>query len=199
MKITNFPLLVVIYLMISFISNGQTFTISDEGNEVLIKGTSNLHDWQMVVTETSCRADFIIEGDQLKGITSVDFSCNPDDIQSDHDLMDKKTQAALKADKFPEIRFSLLSDNELTSVSGKYRGNLKGKLFIAGVAREVIVPFTATLKNNNTVNVTGSFDLNMSDFNITPPVALLGTLKTGDKVSVFYSLNLSGNTQISSR
>jgi len=199
MKKIFITILILVFSMTTIYSFGQSYIMSRELNEVLIKGTSNLHDWQMVVSGSSCEANFIIEGDQLKGITKVDFMCKPTDIKSDHALMDKKTYSALKADVFPEIRFSFLSKNEMLSDSREFRGSLRGNLLVAGITKEVTVPFTATINADNTINVTGSLELKMSDFNITPPTALLGTLKTGDKISVYYSLILSGKTQISYR
>jgi polyisoprenoid-binding protein YceI len=199
MKVINIAVLVLALSMITYNSSGQTFIVAGQNNEVLIKGTSNLHDWQMVVSESNCDANFNIEGGQLISINKVDFNCKASDIKSDHDLMDKKTFSALKADKFPEIRFSFEKGIELASGSGEYRGLLLGKLYISGVSRVVKVPFSVTLNPNNTIHVSGTIELNMSDFDVTPPTALLGTLKTGDKVSVEYSLNLMSKTQLSYR
>ena len=171
-------------------SYGKYYELSKEGNEILINGTSNLHDWNMNVVESSCEAEFDTEGLGLKSINKLIFSCKPSDIKSNSNLMDRKTHEALKAEKFPVIKFSLSSGTEIKSDNLKFSGNLKGTLLVAGVTKDVEIPFTGFVNDDNSLRVEGSVDLKMSDFKISPPTALLGTLKTGDNISVSFSLKL---------
>jgi len=171
-------------------SFSETYESSVAGNEILIAGTSNLHSWNMAVVASNCVAEFDIEGLQLKSIRKVDFSCKTRDIKSNNNLMDRKTYEAIKADNHPEIRFTLTEGSVPVTDGRNFSGTLRGRLNVAGFSREVSVPFTGTLNANNTILVKGSVDLKMTDFKIDPPTALLGTLKTGDLVTVTFSLNL---------
>ncbi|MFO7620962.1 MAG: YceI family protein [Bacteroidales bacterium] len=171
-------------------STGKYYELSKVGNEILINGTSNLHDWNMNVVESSLEAEFDTQGLQLKSINKLIFSCKPSDIKSKSNLMDRKTLEALKAEKFPEIKFSLSSGTDIESDNRKFSGNLKGTLLVAGVTKIVEIPFTGFVNDDNSLRVEGSVDLKMSDFKISPPTALLGTLKTGDNISVSFSLKL---------
>ena len=171
-------------------SYGKYYELSKEGNEILIIGTSNLHDWNMNVVKSSCEAEFDTDGLRLKSINKVIFSCKPSDIKSNSNLMDRKTHEALKAEKFPVIKFSLSSGTEIKSDNRNFSGNLKGTLLVAGVTKIVEIPFTGFVNDDNSLRVEGSVDLKMSDFKISPPTALLGTLKTGDNISVSFSLKL---------
>ncbi len=189
-----FRILIVIISFTSLNSFGQLYELSNEGNEILIKGTSNLHDWQMNIIVSNCEAEFDKEGFKVKSIKRVNFSCEPSDIRSDYNLMDRKTYNALKGDVYQVIRFNLLSKTELISVNRQFKGSLRGSLYVAGINNEVEVPFTGILNGDNTIDVEGSFELRMSDFNITPPTAILGTLRTGDKISIFFSLKLVSKT-----
>jgi hypothetical protein len=186
--------LILIISVTSLTSFGQLYELSNKGNEILIKGTSNLHDWQMNLIVSNCEAEFDKEGFQLRSIKKVNFSCEPSNIRSDYNLMDRKTYAALKADVYKVIKFNLLSKTELKSDDREFKGSLRGNLYIAGITNEVEVPFTGILNSDNTINVEGSFELRMSDFDISPPTAILGTLKTGDKITISFSLKLVNKT-----
>jgi len=194
MKYLFIKILILIIPVSTLNSFGQSYELSDEGNEVLIHGTSNLHDWHMNVISSNCEAEFDTEGSQVRSVKKVNFSCKPADIKSNFSLMDRKTHAALKADVFQVIRFNLLTITELISDNREFKGSLRGNLYVAGITNEVEVPFTGILNGDNTINVEGSFDLSMSDFNITPPTAILGTLKTGNKISISFSLKLISKT-----
>lgn len=106
--------------------------------------------------------------------------------------MDRKTYAALNADTYPEIKFNSLTANGIKTVNSKFSGNLTGNLLIAGISRAVAVPFTGLVTNKagkNEISVSGSVELEMSDFKISPPTAIMGTLKTGNKIVLSFSLN----------
>ncbi|MCX6325744.1 MAG: YceI family protein [Bacteroidia bacterium] len=189
--------IIVILLMILaeglMVSKGQTFELSKTGTEVLIKGTSSLHDWEMGLKVINCGVRLNQEGSLLKNIDNVTFSCKATDIKSEYTLMNKRTYEALKADAFPEIKFSWISTMGLITENKKFKGSLQGRLIVAGVTRDVIISFSGIFIDSNTINITASTDLNMSSFNIIPPTFMMGALKTGDKISVSFSLQFVQN------
>lgn len=180
-------LTVVLAVLTSF---SEIYELSRAGNEIVISGTSNLHNWSMSVDESDCVAEFDIDGLELKSIKRVDFTCKTRDIKSNSNLMDRKTYEAINADSHPEIRFTLLTNSALVSDGQNFNGIIRGNLSVAGYTKEIVVPIRGTINENNTIMVKGSVDLKMTDFKIDPPTALLGTLKTGDLVTVTFSLNL---------
>ena len=188
MKKASAILLVAIFAAISVVSRGATYELAKTGTEVKITGTSSVHDWEMIVNVSKVGMQVTLDGSSLKSIENVTFSCKATDIKSDNNLMDKKTYEALKADAFPEIKFTSASTSDLIIEGKKFKGSLKGKLNVAGQVRDVIIPFTGTINENNTLTVTAALDISMSTYNITPPTAMLGALKTGDKVTVAFSL-----------
>jgi hypothetical protein len=169
----------------------QSFELSRESSSILISGTSTLHDWKMYLKIFDSKANFILNGSLLKGIDAVTFSCKATDLKSDNSLMDRKAYSALKSETFPEIKFNMISAIEISSDKNKIMDNLKGNLFIAGKSVPVSIPLTGALTNINGTNIidaSGEIELKMSDFNITPPTAIMGALKTGDKIKVSFSL-----------
>jgi polyisoprenoid-binding protein YceI len=82
----------------------------------------------------------------------------------------------------------------------EFNGTATGFLSLAGQTKEIKVPFHGNLLENGKMIVEGKVDLKMSEFKIEPPTAMLGTLKTGDEISIVYSLELEKamiNKQIS--
>ena len=194
MKNTNKILLLLVLTGFSLLSEGQIFELSKTGTNVVIKGTSSLHDWEMNLK--AFNSDFRLnqEGSLIKGFENVTFSCKATDIKSESSLMDKKAYDALKADDFPEIKFSGISSTGLVADGKKFTGTIRGKLNVAGETQEVTIPFNGAFSDNKTIDIVASTDLAMSSFNITPPTAMLGALKTGDKISVSLSLQFVQKT-----
>ena len=176
------------------LSEGQPFVLSETGTAIQIKGTSTLHDWTMDLRNFNSGFQIEQEGSLIKGIDNVTFSCKATDIKSESSLMDTKAYNALKAGNFPEIKFSSISTTGLASEGTRFTGNLNGKLSVAGETHDITVPFNGTFVDSRTINITATTDLTMSSFNITPPTAFLGVLKTGDKISVSFTLQFVQKT-----
>lgn len=105
--------------------------------------------------------------------------------------MDRKAYSALKSKTFPEIKFNMTSTIEISSTSNQFTENLKGNLSLAGKSVAVAIPVTGKLYDINgikTIEVQGKTELKMSNFNISPPTFMMGALKTGDKVTISFSL-----------
>lgn len=181
----------IIFLMVLTASpallNAQVYELSPSGNKAVITGTSSIHDWEMEIVRFSSGFTVISEGSEIKDFGNITFSCKASDIRSDNSIMNKKTQDAFNADDFPEIRFTGTSVTGLTTEGNKVSGTVTGKLTLAGQTRNLSVPFSGSIDETN-ISINASKDLTFSEFNMEPPTAMLGTLKTGDKVKVTFNL-----------
>jgi|PlaIllAssembly_1097288.scaffolds.fasta_scaffold100890_2 polyisoprenoid-binding protein YceI len=178
-------------------SEKQSFEVSKDNASILISGTSNLHDWKMHLKTFDCNADFVIEGSNIEIIDKVTFSCNAEDLKSDNSLMDKKAYSALKSKSFPQVRFDMTSPLKVNPDNNKFSANLKGNLNIAGKSSTISIPVNGIIFNqngNNIINVNGDLVLKMSDFGISPPAFMMGALKTGDSVTVSFTMQFSQNS-----
>lgn len=173
--------------LLPVLANAQIYELSPTGNKAVITGTSSLHDWEMDVTQFTSGFRLNREGKSVKNIEDVTFSCNAKDIKSDNSIMNKKTYAALKAEQFPEITFTGTSVTNLVSDGNNIKGTLNGKLTLAGQSHDITVPFTGII-NERSLNIDSSAEMTFSGFGMAPPTAMLGTLKTGDKVKVIFNL-----------
>src|SRR5690606_7230327 len=99
------------------------------------------------------------------------------------DGLDKNMHKALKVAEFTDINFRLTRLEARAGVAGGYRAT--GVLRIAGVERTVALDLN-TERKGAALKVAGKVQFLMTDFGITPPVAMLGMLKTDPKVTVSF-------------
>ncbi len=100
-------------------------------------------------------------------------------------MMDKNTYKALKADDHPDITFVLSSPVKGIPV-GAHTITAKINLTIAGVTKAIDMPVTATAQAHGNISFEGSKTINMTDYGVKPPVALLGTMRTGDAITIKF-------------
>jgi polyisoprenoid-binding protein YceI len=184
---------VYLSLLITFCGDGNSqtsYSINPVNSKMIIQGTSSLHDWQMEVRDMDCSTKINTDGKKINGIQFIEFSCVPTSIVSDYKLMDKKTYEALKADVYSKIDFKMKKEKLISGSGHDFNGMVTGNLSIAGETKEIEVPFQGHLLDNGHVQVQGTVNLKLSDFNIDPPTAMFGTLKTGDNISIVYSIEL---------
>ena len=185
-----------IYLFLFFIFCGdsvsqKSYVLNPEKSKMTIQGTSSLHDWEMEVRDMNCLTKIMTAGRKLSSVQYIEFSCSPTSIMSDYKLMDKKTYEALKANDYSKIDFKMKNGEIVSSTEDEFNGSVTGNLFIAGQTREIKFPFNGNLLENGHIVIEGKVSLKMSEFKIDPPTAMLGTLKTGDEISILYSIDLS--------
>lgn len=189
MKLKNKFLTLVIILSTGFyslIAQGN-YSIDNSGSKIIVEGTSNLHDWELVAQNLSSELD-LIEGEKtVSDIRNVSFTMKAENLQSDNSIMNKKTQNALKTNKYNTIQFSPTNIVNIKSSGNNFTGIARGELKIAGKQRPVEVNFKGR-KTGKSITIMGEKELKMSDYGIDPPTAMLGTLKTGDLVSVRFVL-----------
>lgn len=148
---------VMLLFAVTFFGFVNAQIITGKSTKIAVDGTSPMHDW--TVTSSSANFSGTINGN---AITNVKFSVPVKNLKSTKGkMMDNKAYDALKADKAPNISFTA------TSLSvGK--GNLAGKLTIAGVTKDVSFPVNV-VKNGASYNITGTENLKLSDFGMERP------------------------------
>ncbi len=179
----------ILSLVAFFVVTGQIYSkYSIDRNDVRIKGTSNLHDWEMVVEKVKGNMDADIKNNKILSINSLTLSVDANSITSGKSIMDNKTYKALKSELYPLIQFTL---SEISDIKTSDKGQLitaRGILSVAGVKKNIPVKVTGNLSKDGSMSFTGSKSLKMSDFKIEPPTAIFGTLKTGDIVNIEFDV-----------
>jgi polyisoprenoid-binding protein YceI len=169
----------------------QAVNLIPSSSTMTIQGTSSLHDWEEKVDKFDVRLSVKLKDKEITSIDNANFVCKAASISSESSIMTNKTLEALKADKFPEITFKLVSVDKLTSQGGTFSGTASGDISLAGVTKRITLAFTG-INTSNRITLKGSKTVSLKDYNIKPPTAMLGTLKTGDQVTISFNLQFQG-------
>lgn len=158
-------------------------------SKVTVEGTSTLHDWKVesAKIEGEVRVpEGFLAGEAAEQPT-VAVTIPTRSLLSGKKKMDDIMHGALAADRHRAIRYRLTSAKP-KSGAGTDRVVLdtRGRLTIAGETREVAMEVEVLRQPGGRLLVRGAAPLKMSDFGIEPPTAMLGTIKTGDDVTVRF-------------
>lgn len=163
----------------------KVLKVTPSGNTMVIKGTSNLHEWESKAQQITGEISAKMDNNSVQSIPSVTINVPVAFIKSGKGIMDNKTYDALKKDKFPNISFRSTS----VSVASGNTLNAVGKMTIGGVTKDAVLRTTYSVNPDGTLKVKGGTTLKMSDFDINPPTALMGTLKTGNVVDIQFEVS----------
>ena len=157
--------------------------LTARSTQLWVSGTSNVHDWKCDAQSVKTRIE-VTDFDSGVLPSAVEVSIPVGALHCGKSQMDEKLEDALKAKDHPEIDFVL---NYARAVNGVKRLLVEGRLTIAGVTRKVAFLADAA-SSAGALTVTGRVPVEMSDYGVDPPTALLGMLKTGNQVVVHFAL-----------
>jgi len=176
-------------------AGGQStrLTVGPE-SKLWVEGGSNLHDW-------SCKAssvDAAIEVDDAffktktvsaTSLKRVQVKVPVRNLKCGNGKMDNNLYKALKADDASEISYSLATFDVVPgATTDSFTVKAVGALTIAGTEKTLTMDVTAARLPDGSIRAEGALPLLMTDFGVKPPTALLGTLRTDNKITVKFSL-----------
>ncbi|MCR9101219.1 MAG: YceI family protein [bacterium] len=190
-------LLNLLALLIAASLSGQAYEVAHF--DMTVSGTSTLHDWTSDITKINAEAYIDWENGKVGNIRNLSVTVPVGGIVSTKGrIMDGKTWDALKMDKYPNITFKV-GTADVKWVDGKYLITANGKLTVAGQTKTVTLKANGKPVANGGLVFSGSYDINMPDYGVEPPTALMGSIKTGEKVTIDYSVNMvpsNGNASL---
>ena len=161
-------------------------------SRIWIEGTSSLHDWTCDVEQFAGTLEAEATGASLADLTSTSVTVPVQAIDCDNGTMNGKLRKALDSDEHPLVRFTLTSGTvDGDDTDGWFDIAAAGRLSIAGETKPVRLAVRGKSLGGARFRLTGQADLRMTDFGIDPPTALLGTLRTGDEVTVHFDATVS--------
>jgi polyisoprenoid-binding protein YceI len=123
-------------------------------------------------------------------VETVDVTADLRQLKSDEDRRDRRMHTlGLESDRFPTTRFQLSTPMQFESkpAAGEtVKASASGKLTIHGVTRDVTIPLEARW-NTDGIEVVGSQEIAMRDYNITPP-KVGPVLSISDKGTIEFEL-----------
>ncbi|NDV16548.1 YceI family protein [Muricauda sp. TY007] len=178
----------ITFALVPLTLSAQNFKLNNGEGKVVVTGTSTLHDWEEVAEQKSGSITLDNTG-ELPKINALKFTVEAESLKSGKGAMDKNTYKALETKKYKQIVFelkSVKSISPITANSNRYKVVATGNLTIAGSTNTIDLPFNLTIKDDR-VLLEGKKPLKMTDYNIEPPKALLGTITTGDEIEVLFN------------
>lgn len=167
-------------------------------SELTFEGTSTLHAFHCKTTklEATVNVDPTYMEARLsklnRPLKTVDVVIPVKSLSCGNDGLEKNMFKTLKADKYPEIRYQL-STYQIAGAASDDGMTLQaiGTLTIAGQQKTIEMLVKTDRGPGGIATATGTQTILMTDFGIKPPVFMLGTLKTGNKITVSFKLNMT--------
>jgi polyisoprenoid-binding protein YceI len=176
----------------SMLQAQSVYKINDSKDiDMKLSGTSTLHKWTMDAKTFSGDAKFDFKpgsGTELSSLKSLSFSLVVLDLKSGESGLDKNAYKALKTKEYKDIDYKLLSATILPEKDNKYLVKTRGDLTIAGVTKEVSMDVYCVVNEDATITCTGSDKLNMTDYAVKPPTFMMGAMKTGDAITLDFTM-----------
>ena len=172
------------------ILNSINAKFQSTGLDISVKGTSTLHDWEMKSNNKgSVDVVFTLDAaDKLTAIPELQFSVPAEALKSGTGGLDKNAYKALNTGKHKNITFSLVSAVVTPSATNVYQVKVTGDLTISGTTKRTDLAGTAKYNpNDKSFVVYGSKKFGMREFNVTPPTVMMGTIKTGNEITVSFA------------
>jgi polyisoprenoid-binding protein YceI len=186
------PSLLALVLMFSIGAFAQVKYNSKNGLNLVVSGTSTLHDWDMKSSQGSFDASFTFNAaGAVTAITGLSFTTPANALKSGKDAMDKNAYKALKLDKNPNISFTAATATITAATATDFTVKAIGKLNIAGAPVDAEIIATGKINADKSITVTGTKKISMKDYGMTPPSFMMGTIKTGNDVTLKFDLKLT--------
>ncbi|MEO7502852.1 MAG: YceI family protein [Gemmatimonadaceae bacterium] len=172
------------------------------GSELSFEGTSTLHGFHCKTTKLQAMVQ--VDGaysearlSQLRRpIKTFEVVIPVKSLTCGSKGLESNMRKTLKADLYPDIRYEL-STYEIPSTSvtdNAFTLQAVGKVTVAGKQNTIEMQIKAERLTDGNAKATATQSLQMTDFGIKPPVFMLGTLKTGNKIVVSFKLVASPRT-----
>lgn len=181
-------LLICVVFSISSVVTAQNFSIIPQMASINVHGTSNVHDWDMKPSKVTGELGL----NSSKQISAITIKIEVKSLKSGKSIMDGKTYDAFDYKKNPYIVFQLTDASQTKLTANDTEITLTGNLTCAGQTRKISIKTTGKITKSGDYQLKGSVPLKMTDFKIKPPVAMLGTMKTGDAVTVKFDVTFKG-------
>lgn len=185
-RFRNICLLAILFISVECVA--QKGYLLSKSYSMKIAGTSSLHNWDETVGSVAGYLILNWNSDGTFNLDATQITIDVNSIKGESSVMNNKTLKALKADSNKQITLTL--DTPVKSVSASSQGtpvSAKCKLTIAGVTKIITLQVKISSPENGKLEVDGSQVISMPDYNITPPTAFFGTLKTGSDVTINFS------------
>ncbi len=104
------------------------------------------------------------------------------------DGINRDMRKALKSNRYPSITYSLDSYRLMGEKGLGHWVETKGKLTVAGVTKDVTIRLLGHPDQRKGMRITGVHELDMTDFDITPPSPMMGLIKVNKHLDIHFDV-----------
>jgi hypothetical protein len=170
----------------------ELLTLQPE-SRLWVDGTSTIKSWTCKAGEVNAVVDAapnavaqVTAGE--KAVRTVRVTGPAAKLECGNGTMNDHMRKALKVDENPTIEFRLSGYDVSRGVDG-VTGTLAGVLALGGVSHPIAIPAQGKADGAG-LRVTGSYPLNMTEYELKPPKLMFGRIKVGETVTVKFDLLL---------
>ncbi len=189
--------LLVIVVSLTYVVKAQDSSriryVTLPGSKLWFEGTSNID-------------EFTCSTHQVNGFAEIfnDQKLNPGSLKKDKvivtvlvhtldcgkDMMNEDMYNAMKADKFPDIKYELIEAHlsPKPDSTNWFSMQTHGALYIAGEKNVVDIKFKVEKLTNGNFRLLGGIPLSMLDYGIVPPTHFFGLIKANKNLIVRFDL-----------
>jgi polyisoprenoid-binding protein YceI len=191
MKVTRITVLILLFTSgLSRVSAQDSFLL--KSSTASVQGTSSLHDWESQITQVECTGSFQSKNNTLQSMKNVRVTIIVSGIKSkEGKVMDNKTYDAFRSKNHPLITYSFANARIRTDRQDSVNITTYGNLTMAGTSQPIELNAKGKMLPNGELQFSFTRKLKMTDFNMTPPTAMLGTIKVGDEITLNFDMILA--------
>jgi polyisoprenoid-binding protein YceI len=182
----------LLLLFISYTGIAQTNYAMAPDPQFKVSGSSTLSDWEMVSSTGSGTLVATVDGRAITEVSQARVTMPAESLKSGKGGMDRNTYKALESKKHPNITFVMTGVRDLRQVGDVTQMTVLGDLTTAGTTRSVEMNVTGRADGRR-LHFEGSTKILLTHFNIDPPTAVLGTIRTGDEVTLEFKAHFESN------
>jgi polyisoprenoid-binding protein YceI len=167
----------------------------DPASEVSLEGTSSLHAFHCKTNKINAYVD--VDPGYAKDLTkiarpivSVKIVIAVRTLTCGNGQMDKNMYSTLKVDENPVIKYTLSGYDILDGSASPtaFVAKTTGTLTISGQDKVIAMKINAERLSDGKATAQAEQEILMTDFGITPPSFMFGTLKVGNEIKVKFNL-----------
>ncbi|GAB5520176.1 MAG: hypothetical protein RhofKO_24270 [Rhodothermales bacterium] len=157
-----------------------------------VRGTSTLHDWYLTARRMTGHATLSNPSTPDAVLTEVELHIAVDDLEASGGLpMRSKLRDVLKSKHFPTVAVIMEATTPLVAADGGLQASGEAILHIAGRTAPAVLMARLVPGSDGTVRLTGEQTLSLRALGLKAPTAFFGQLKTGDAITVVFSIDLA--------
>lgn len=174
---------------------GELKLSAQGASKLWVEGTSSVRDWKcdattIEATVTGAGAAATASAKEVGAAAKHALLTIPvAQLDCYNGTMNEHMRKALKAKDHPTVVFRA-ANYELSRSNDTVSVTMNGSLTLGGVEKPVTIKANAKPGANETLVVSGTREIRMTEFGLKPPSLMLGTMKVDEKITVGFDIVL---------